>query len=240
MPNHLKAIREMTGISQAELARQINISRQALSAIETNKQDPSLPVALRISESLKIPLQHIFFIEGENMITKTGAMTEVERLSLVNQYQILQALHKDDKYEAEHYRNLKEIFQKGYEYLYPEAFDKLWKPQPIEVSEEVLRILDLHRAMLWSLGEKPEPADIEKVKFRGFDANNEGEHLGFARFYLASGERFEELKAINSHTPTLRRYRRMLAEWKHFGSEPRLSHAQIDSILEAGIRPALD
>ena len=88
--------------------------------------------------------------------------------------------------------------------------------------------------MRFSLGDKPDPRDIERVKFEGFDANNESQHLGFAKFFVQDGEKYRELMIFNSHYPTLPRYRKMLAEWQRMGRQPRLSRAQIDSILEAG------
>jgi uncharacterized protein YfbU (UPF0304 family) len=230
-------MRERKNISQAELARRIEVSRQALSAVEANKQEPSLPVALKIARVLDLPLQQIFFSGDDDMESvRTAALTKVERLLLVNQFRLLQAANKDDDHLSRHYRRLEEIFERGYVRLYSEAFSDLSDEVLPEISEEVLSILDMHRAMLWSLGEKPDPQYLEKVKFQGFDANNEGEHLGFAKFFQQHPDRpkYEELRIVNSHHSTLPRYRKMLTEWQRMGREPRLTRTQIDSILEAG------
>jgi uncharacterized protein YfbU (UPF0304 family) len=228
-------IRERKGISQVDLSRTINVSRQALSAIETHKQDPSLPVALKIAQALDTPLQQIFFLEDQSMETaKSVSLTKAERLNFVNQFRILQAIHHDDDIEVKHYRYLEEIFERGYEYLYFECFEHLWDAMPTEVAEEVVDILQMHRVLLHSLGEKPSPADIERVKFLGFDGNYESNYLAFGRFYTKDGERFEEIKVINSHHPTLDGYRKMLAEWRRMDNKHQLSKAQIESILEAG------
>lgn len=237
MPNRLRLLRERTGISQAELARKVGVSRQALSAIEANKQEPSLPVALKIARILAFPFEQIFFPGGDDMETvKTLGLTRVERLMLVNQFRLLQVANKDDDRLREHYRRLEEIFERGYVQLYDEAFRALNDELPPEVSEEVLSILDMHRAMLWSLGERPDPEYVEKVKFQGFDANNEWEYLGFAKFIQQHPDRpkYEELRIFNSHGATLPRYRKMLAEWKRMGRPTHLTRPQIDAILEAG------
>ncbi len=232
MKNRVRQLRERKGMSQVSLAQKLSVSRQALSAIETEKQSPCLQVALRIAHELDTPVQQIFFIEDDRMENvKTPSLTKVERLNFANQFAILKALHKDDKYEAAHYGYLEEIFQRGYEYLYYECFDKLWDSLSMEVAEETIEILSMHRALLWSLGEKPAPSDLERVKFDGFDGNNEAEYLAFARFYTSDGSRFSELRIVNSHYPALPRYRAMLKTWKAMNKEARLSRPQIEEIL---------
>lgn len=235
MPNNLKFWRERKDISQADLARTVGVTRQALSSIEAQKQYPSIQLALKLARILDVPLEHLFHDEDKQMeSTKTNSLTKQERLALVNQFRILQGLHKDDSYLAKHYQRLEEIVQRGYENLYHEIFDSMWKPMPNEDSEEVISILCLHRALYDSLGSVPNPAELERVKFQGFDANNESEYLSFARFFTADGDRFSEIQIFNSHCPTLARYRKMLAEWNRLGNNPRLSKAQVESILEAG------
>jgi putative transcriptional regulator len=45
MMNRLRVLRAERGWSQAELAGHLDVSRQAVNAIETGKYDPSLPLA---------------------------------------------------------------------------------------------------------------------------------------------------------------------------------------------------
>ena len=47
MENRLKQYREAKGWSQGELARRLGVSRQTINAVETDKYDPSLPLAFR-------------------------------------------------------------------------------------------------------------------------------------------------------------------------------------------------
>ena len=51
MENRVKACREGMGWSQGELARSLGVSRQTINAVETDKYDPSLPLALRMAKS---------------------------------------------------------------------------------------------------------------------------------------------------------------------------------------------
>ena len=55
MNNRLKVLRAMRDWSQAELAGRLEVSRQAVNAIETGKHDPSLPLAFRIARLFGLP-----------------------------------------------------------------------------------------------------------------------------------------------------------------------------------------
>ena len=60
MENRLKVLRAMRNWSQAELADRLDVSRQAVNAIETGKYDPSLPLAFRIADLFGLPIEAIF------------------------------------------------------------------------------------------------------------------------------------------------------------------------------------
>ena len=60
MKNRLKVLRAERNWSQAELAERLDVSRQAVNAIETGKYDPSLPLAFRIAELFDQPIEEIF------------------------------------------------------------------------------------------------------------------------------------------------------------------------------------
>ena len=64
MKNKLRVLRAMRNWSQADLAEALEVSRQAVNAIETGKHDPSLPLAFRISRLFDLPIQEIFDDEG--------------------------------------------------------------------------------------------------------------------------------------------------------------------------------
>lgn len=65
MKNRLKVLRAERDWSQAELAGHLDVSRQAVNAIETGKYDPSLPLAFKIGRLFEQPIEEIFDDEFE-------------------------------------------------------------------------------------------------------------------------------------------------------------------------------
>ena len=64
MKNRLKVLRAERDWSQAELADQLKVSRQTVNAIETERYDPSLPLAMRIGRLFGRPIEEIFQYDG--------------------------------------------------------------------------------------------------------------------------------------------------------------------------------
>ncbi|NGY03739.1 helix-turn-helix transcriptional regulator [Solimonas terrae] len=60
MKNRLRNLRASRQWSQADLAKALGVSRQTINAIETEKYDPSLPLALKIARLFERPLETIF------------------------------------------------------------------------------------------------------------------------------------------------------------------------------------
>ena len=60
MKNRLKVLRAERDWSQADLAERLNVSRQTVNAIETEKYDPSLPLAFKIAELFGKKIEEIF------------------------------------------------------------------------------------------------------------------------------------------------------------------------------------
>lgn len=60
MENRLRVLRAERGWSQAELAGHLDVSRQAVNAIETGKYDPSLPLAFKIARLFGQSIEQIF------------------------------------------------------------------------------------------------------------------------------------------------------------------------------------
>jgi len=61
LKNKLRELRAERQWSQGELAEKLGVSRQTINAIETEKYDPSLPLAFKLSLLFKQPLDRIFF-----------------------------------------------------------------------------------------------------------------------------------------------------------------------------------
>ena len=61
MKNNLPELRAERGWTQVELAEKLRVSRQTIIAIETERYDPSLPLAFAIADVFKRPVETIFF-----------------------------------------------------------------------------------------------------------------------------------------------------------------------------------
>ena len=60
MTNRLRELRTNRGWSQGELAVRLGVSRQTINAIETEKYDPSLPLAFKVARLFRLPIEQIF------------------------------------------------------------------------------------------------------------------------------------------------------------------------------------
>ena len=60
MNNRLRVLRAERDWSQADLAGRLEVSRQSVNAIETDKYDPSLPLAFRIGRLFGQSIEAIF------------------------------------------------------------------------------------------------------------------------------------------------------------------------------------
>jgi putative transcriptional regulator len=60
MKSRLRVLRAEKGWSQADLAAKLDVSRQTVNAIETEKYDPSLPLAFRVARLFARRIEEIF------------------------------------------------------------------------------------------------------------------------------------------------------------------------------------
>jgi putative transcriptional regulator len=60
MKNRLRELRAAKEWSQSDLADKLGVSRQTVNAIETEKYDPSLPLAFKVAKLFKKPIEEIF------------------------------------------------------------------------------------------------------------------------------------------------------------------------------------
>jgi len=58
--NRVREYREAAGWSQGELARRLGVSRQTINAVETDKYDPSLPLALHMAGLFTLEVRELF------------------------------------------------------------------------------------------------------------------------------------------------------------------------------------
>lgn len=60
MKNAVRDFRSQLEWTQADLAEKLGVSRQTVNAIETEKYDPSLPLAFKIARLFRKPVEEIF------------------------------------------------------------------------------------------------------------------------------------------------------------------------------------
>jgi len=58
--NRIRALRDSAGLTQAELAQRIGVTRQTLIAIEQGRYSPTLELAFQISRVFDVPLDDVF------------------------------------------------------------------------------------------------------------------------------------------------------------------------------------
>ncbi len=63
--NCLKRIRSESGLTQAELAEKVGVSRQTIIAMEKGSYTPSLDLALAIAATFKRSVEEIFNLEPD-------------------------------------------------------------------------------------------------------------------------------------------------------------------------------
>ncbi len=60
MKNRLRVLRAERKWSQADLAERLGVSRQTVNAIETEKYDPSLPLAFKLARVFDQTIEEMF------------------------------------------------------------------------------------------------------------------------------------------------------------------------------------
>lgn len=142
----------------------------------------------------------------------TNKLTIVERQILANQYRILAKLEDDISYKTK-----ADILVSGYTGKYNEVFDVNQEEIPLEICEETSQILNMYRRIentIASLNpEQKVQLDLEKLKFEGFDANNDS-HYHYGKFLIEEMNLWQEHKGVyfNSHSRfPLTKYKKMLS-----------------------------
>ncbi|MGN6712021.1 helix-turn-helix transcriptional regulator [Anaerocolumna jejuensis] len=63
MKNRVRQLREAMGMTQEQLGELVGTSRQAINAIETEKNEPSIWLAYDISRVFHEPIENVFLFE---------------------------------------------------------------------------------------------------------------------------------------------------------------------------------
>ena len=163
-------------------------------------------------------------------------LSRTERWMLANQYRIMAAL---DPARAARYNDCVVALEKGY----AKVIDRMAEHESRDdtdhkESEEVDDILTMFEAIQRAYRVLDDPYGIDRalLQFPGFDAKTEGDYLGYARFLLERENWPEHLDAardLDTRTPMLRQYRRMLDEWKRRARDGELSQRDLVAIVDA-------
>lgn len=65
MKNCVKQLRKQAGLRQEDMAAILGVSRQTIIAIENDKYNPSLELAMKIGKLLGLHVDEIFYLEEE-------------------------------------------------------------------------------------------------------------------------------------------------------------------------------
>ncbi|WP_315167632.1 helix-turn-helix transcriptional regulator [Metaclostridioides mangenotii] len=63
MKNNIKNYRKKLNLTQEDVAKKLNVTRQTINAIENNKYNPSLELAIKLSRLLDVTVEELFTIE---------------------------------------------------------------------------------------------------------------------------------------------------------------------------------
>lgn len=64
LKNRVREFRQHLRLRQSDLAREVEVTRQTILAIEKGRLNPSIVVSLRIARVLNQPVGHLFFLDA--------------------------------------------------------------------------------------------------------------------------------------------------------------------------------
>ena len=65
MKNRIKELRRARGLRQEDLAAALGVSRQTIIAVDNNKYDPTLGLAMRLARRLDTTVEELFTLEDD-------------------------------------------------------------------------------------------------------------------------------------------------------------------------------
>ena len=65
MRNRVATLRTTRGLTQAQLAAAMSVSRQTINSIETERYTPSLPLAIALARYFELPVEEVFDDESD-------------------------------------------------------------------------------------------------------------------------------------------------------------------------------
>lgn len=171
-------------------------------------------------------------------------LSKFQRILLINQMKILEALYPD---ESKEFIDNREILEHGYEYLYDFVYEFITDGAENMSRAECKEVWDTLE-MFGSLSSAAKLLNLHislgEIIFKGYDGNNEGKFMAFARFTVERMERFQyvpmdNMHYWNSHSPMRETYNRMLAVWRKLPNRARfeMSAHDVRMVLDAAVDP---
>ncbi|MFI3804260.1 helix-turn-helix transcriptional regulator [Vagococcus fluvialis] len=65
MKNRIKELRKEKGLRQEDLAEKLSVTRQTIIAVENDKYNPTLELAMKMARFLEITVEDLFELEEE-------------------------------------------------------------------------------------------------------------------------------------------------------------------------------
>lgn len=65
MKNKIKKLRKEKGLRQEDLAKELLVTRQTIIAVENNKYNPTLELAMKMAKYLGVSVEELFELEEE-------------------------------------------------------------------------------------------------------------------------------------------------------------------------------
>lgn len=63
LDNHLKDLRTRKGLTQAELAERVGVSRKTINTVENGVFTPSATLALKLARALDVTVEKLFYLK---------------------------------------------------------------------------------------------------------------------------------------------------------------------------------
>lgn len=63
MRNKVKILRKELGLRQEDIANEVGVTRQTIIAVENNKYNPTLELAMKLARLLNTPVEDIFQLD---------------------------------------------------------------------------------------------------------------------------------------------------------------------------------
>lgn len=76
LKNRVKELRARLDLRQSDLAREIGVTRQTILAIEKDRLNPSINIALKAARVLREPVDYIFYLENRDTDAEHGSTPE--------------------------------------------------------------------------------------------------------------------------------------------------------------------